>query len=110
MNLRKGAATARDLLRELDEASVLIADELTPSLAAQVDWSRVRGFATDAGSRTYHTAILARALDVPAVVGLHHASRVIQPGQLRVIDGAPGDLVVHPAHVRLAPAPRPGDD
>jgi hypothetical protein len=46
-----------------------------PSLAAQVDWSKVRGFATDAGSRTYHTAILARSLDVPAVVGLHEASR-----------------------------------
>jgi phosphotransferase system enzyme I (PtsI) len=53
---------------------VLIADELTPSLAAQVDWTKVRGFATDAGSRTYHTAILARSLDVPAVVGLHDAS------------------------------------
>ena len=69
MNLRPGRGTARDLLRELDEASVLIADELTPSLAAQVDWTKVRGFATDAGSRTYHTAILARSLDVPAVVG-----------------------------------------
>ncbi len=76
MNLRHGVATPRDLLRELDEASVLIADELTPSLAAQVDWTKVRGFATDAGSRTYHTAILARSLDVPAVVGLHDASRV----------------------------------
>src|SRR6185503_12121966 len=69
MNLRRGVATARDLLRELDEASIIIADELTPSLAAQVDWTRVRGFATDAGSRTSHTAILARSLEVPAVVG-----------------------------------------
>ena len=66
---------------------MLIADELTPSLAAQVDWTKVRGFATDAGSRTYHTAILARSLDVPAVVGLHDASRSIQAGQLVVIDG-----------------------
>ena len=65
MNLRQGLETARDLLRELDESSVLIADELTPSLAAQVDWTKVRGFATDAGSRTYHTAILARSLEVP---------------------------------------------
>src|SRR4029453_13845943 len=53
MNLRQGLETARDLLRELDESSVLIADELTPSLAAQVDWTKVRGFATDAGSRPY---------------------------------------------------------
>ena len=50
MNLRKGVATPRDLLRDLDESSVLIADELTPSLAAQVDWTKVRGFATDAGT------------------------------------------------------------
>ena len=80
MNLRQGVATPRDLLRELDEASVLIADELTPSLAAQVDWTKVRGFATDAGSRTYHTAILARSLEVPAVVGLHEASRAHPAG------------------------------
>jgi phosphotransferase system enzyme I (PtsI) len=88
MNLRPGMATPRDLLRELDEASVLIADELTPSLVAQIDWTKVRGFGTDAGSRTYHSAILARSLDVPAVVGLYDASRTIQPGQLVVIDGA----------------------
>ena len=76
-----GVATPRDLLRELDESSVLIADELTPSLAAQVDWTKVRGFATDAGSRTYHTAILARSLDVPAVVGLHDASAAHPAGR-----------------------------
>ena len=52
MNLRQGMESPRDLLRELDESSVLVADELTPSLAAQVDWTKVRGFATDAGSRT----------------------------------------------------------
>src|SRR5207248_4905242 len=57
MNLRQGVSTPREMLRAIDESSVLIADELTPSLAAQVDWSRIRGFATDAGSRTYHTAI-----------------------------------------------------
>ena len=78
------SSTPRDLLRELDESSVLIADELTPSLAAQVDWTKVRGFATDAGSRTYHTAILARSLEVPAVVGLHNASELVQAGQLVV--------------------------
>jgi phosphotransferase system enzyme I (PtsI) len=104
MNLRHGVATPRDLLRDLDDASVLIADELTPSLAAQVDWTRVRGFATDAGSRTYHTAILARSLEIPAVVGLHDASRVIRPGQLVVIDGGSGTLIVDPGEADLARA------
>jgi phosphotransferase system enzyme I (PtsI) len=110
MNLRPGLTTPVDLLRELDEASVLIADELTPSLAAQVDWTRVRGFATDAGSRTYHTAILARSLDVAAVVGLHDASRIIQPGQLVVIDGAAGEVIVEPGEEMLARAARHSDD
>src|SRR5438046_3178346 len=110
MNLRQGVATPRDLLRELDEASVLIADELTPSIAAQVDWSKVRGFATDAGSRTYHTAILARSLDVPAVVGLHNASERVQAGQLVVIDGTAGELLLDPTPEELARAARHADD
>ncbi|HEX3702239.1 MAG TPA: phosphoenolpyruvate--protein phosphotransferase [Vicinamibacterales bacterium] len=110
MNLRRGVATPRDLLRELDESSVIIADELTPSLAAQVDWTRVRGFATDAGSRTYHTAILARSLDVPAVVGLHNASERIQPGQLVVIDGSASEVIVDPDAETIARASHHADD
>jgi phosphotransferase system enzyme I (PtsI) len=104
MNLRQGVAMPRDLLREVDEASVLIADELTPSLAAQVDWTKVRGFATDAGSRTYHTAILARSLDVPAIVGLHDASQRVQPGDLVVLDGSGSELIIDPGPEDVARA------
>ena len=110
MNLRRGVATPRDLLRELDESSVLIADELTPSIAAQVDWTKVRGFATDAGSRTYHTAILARSLDVPAVVGLHNASEIVQAGQLIVVDGTASELILDPTPEELARAAHQADD
>jgi phosphotransferase system enzyme I (PtsI) len=110
MNLRKGVATPRDLLSELDESSVLIADELTPSIAAQVDWTKVRGFATDAGSRTYHTAILARSLDVPAVVGLHNASELVQAGQLIVIDGSASEVILDPTPDELARAAHHADD
>jgi phosphotransferase system enzyme I (PtsI) len=110
MNLRDGVATVRDLLRQVEEASVLIADELTPSLAAQVDWTKVRGFATDAGSRTYHTAILARSLEVPAVVGLHDASRLIRPGQLVVIDGTASEIVIDPDEELLARVARNAED
>jgi phosphotransferase system enzyme I (PtsI) len=106
MNLQQGGATPRDLLRELDDSSVIIADELTPSLAAQVDWTKVRGFATDAGGRTSHTAILARSLEVPAVVGLHNASKVIQAGQLVVIDGSASEVIVDPTPEDLARAAR----
>jgi phosphotransferase system enzyme I (PtsI) len=110
MNLREGVAMPRDLLREVEESSVLVADELTPSLAAQIDWTKVRGFATDAGSRTYHTAILARSLEVPAVVGLHDASRVIQAGQLIVLDGDRSEVIVDPDEETLARALRSADE
>jgi phosphoenolpyruvate-protein phosphotransferase (PTS system enzyme I) len=96
MNLRHGARSARDLLSELDGPSVLIADELTASLAAQLDWSRIQGFAVDAGSRTYHTAILARSLKVPAIVGLHDASAQIPAGTPVILDGTTGELVINP--------------
>ena len=96
MNLRDEKGGAGDLLQDLDTPCVLIADELTPSVVAQLDWTRIRGFATDAGSRTYHTAILARSLGVPAVVGLHDVSRRIPPGVSVIVDGATGEVIVDP--------------
>ncbi len=109
MNLRRGASS-HDLLQELDEASVLVADELPPSIAAQVDWTKVRGFATDAGSRTYHTAILARSLGVPAVVGLRDATRIVQAGQAIALDGDEGELILDPSDEIIARARRHVDD
>jgi len=96
MNLRHRGASLRELLNEIDGPSILVADELTASLAAQLDWTRVQGFATDAGSRTYHTAILARSLKVPAVVGLHDLSRRIAAGTPIILDGATGEVTVDP--------------
>jgi phosphotransferase system enzyme I (PtsI) len=101
MNLREGKGSTRDVLQDLDTPCVLIADELTPSVVAQLDWTRIQGFATDAGSRTYHTAILARSLGVPAVVGLHDASVRVPPGAAVIVDGETGAVVIDPApHVR----------
>jgi len=97
MNLRDEKGGARDLLQDLDTPCVLIADELTPSVVAQLDWTRIRGFATDAGSRTYHTAILARSLGVPAAVGLHDLSRRIPPGASVIVDGDTGEVIIEPS-------------
>jgi len=97
MNLRHGARGPRELLSQIDGPSILIADELTASVAAQLDWSRVQAFATDAGSRTYHTAILARSLKVPAIVGLHDASLRIVAGTPVILDGTTGELVAAPS-------------
>src|SRR5690606_25294082 len=67
-----------------------------PSVTAQVDWSRVTGLAIDAGSRTSHTAILARSLGIPTVVGLGEATAHVQPGTLVLVDGDEGELVIDP--------------
>src|SRR5687768_18412796 len=96
LNLRDGKGGARDLLQDLGTPCVLIADELTPSVVAQLDWTRIRGFATDAGSRTYHTAILARSLGVPAVVGLHDVTTRVPPGASIVLDGETGEVTIDP--------------
>ena len=106
MNLRHGARGPKELLSQIDGPSILIADELTASLAAQLDWTRVQGFATDAGSRTYHTAILARSLKVPAIVGLHDASLRIAAGTPVVLDGTTGELVIAPTPEAIDEAQR----
>jgi phosphoenolpyruvate-protein phosphotransferase (PTS system enzyme I) len=110
MNLRRDVAGIwADPLRGIDGPAVLIADELTASLAAQLDWTRVLGFATDAGGRTHHTAILARSLKVPAVVGLRDASRRVRPGTPVVIDGTAGDVDLSPSSDDIARAQRLAD-
>jgi phosphotransferase system enzyme I (PtsI) len=106
MNLRQGTSGPRELLEELDGPSVLIADELTASLAAQLDWTRILGFATDAGSRTYHTAILARSLNVPAIVGLHDLSANIAAGTPVILDGTTGEVIVDPDAEQIGDAQR----
>ncbi len=106
LNLRHGAKGPKELLSQVDGPSVLIADELTASVAAQLDWTRVQAFATDAGSRTYHTAILARSLKVPAIVGLHDASLRIPAGTPVVLDGTTGELIVAPTPEQIDEAHR----
>jgi phosphotransferase system enzyme I (PtsI) len=95
MNLTPGAGF-RDVLGECEGPCVLVADELPPSIAAQIDWNTFQAFITDAGSRTYHTAILARSLHVPAVVGLHDATSRIRPGTFVLVDGEEGTVSIDP--------------
>jgi phosphotransferase system enzyme I (PtsI) len=95
MNLRASVDPA-DLFNSLEGPLVLVADEITPSVIAQLDWSRLAALVTDAGSWTYHTAILARSIRVPAVAGLHNASLLSPPGATVAVDGASGEVVVDP--------------
>jgi phosphotransferase system enzyme I (PtsI) len=96
MNLAPGGAGFRELLGACESPCVLVADELPPSVAAQLDWTKIQAFVTDAGSRTYHTAILARSLHVPAVVGLHDATEQIPPGTFVIVDGTEGAVSIDP--------------
>jgi phosphoenolpyruvate-protein phosphotransferase (PTS system enzyme I) len=96
MNLTPGGSGFRDVLGDCEAPCILVADELPPSIAAQLDWDKFQAFITDAGSRTYHTAILARSLHVPAVVGLHDATERIRPGTLILVDGDDGAVSIDP--------------
>jgi phosphotransferase system enzyme I (PtsI) len=95
-NLRHGKDPLGDLIDTLDPPLVLVTDDLPPSVAAQLDWTRVRGLVSDAGGPTTHTAILVRSLGVPAVVGLNGAAQMVTPGQLVAVDGSTGEVVVDP--------------
>ena len=95
MNLR-GGGDPIELFRDVDGPLVLVAEELSPSLIAQLDFHRLAAFVTDAGSWTYHTAILARSIHLPAVAGVRHASGVIAPGALLAVDGASGQVWIDP--------------
>ena len=95
-NLRPGRDPLVDLVHELEPPLILVADELPPSVAAQLDWTRVRGLVSDVGSPTHHTVILARSLGVPAVVGLGGATQLIAPGQTLALDGTTGEVALEP--------------
>ena len=88
-------------LRHLKEPCIIISHDLTPSNTAQLDKRNVMGFATDVGSRTSHTAIMARSLRIPAAVGLKDASVHLQSGQHALLDGFNGVLVINPTDQTL---------
>jgi phosphotransferase system enzyme I (PtsI) len=88
-------------LSHLTEPCIIIAHDLTPSKTAQLDRKNVLGFATDIGSRTSHTAIMARSLRIPAIVGLKNASEVLESGEYALLDGYNGHIVVNPTDQTL---------
>jgi phosphotransferase system enzyme I (PtsI) len=85
-----------DRLIEVDEPVVLVAHELTPSQTASIDRKKILGIATDAGGKTSHTSIVARALEIPAVVGCHELTSTIQNGDQIIVDGETGKVLVRP--------------
>lgn len=86
----------RETLATLTGSVIIVAHDLTPSQTASLDTRKVLGFATDAGGRTSHTAIVARALEIPAVVGLGTITTDISGGDRIIIDGNRGQVIISP--------------
>jgi phosphoenolpyruvate-protein phosphotransferase (PTS system enzyme I) len=94
--------THQDLdLRHLNEPCIIVSYDLAPSRTATLDKDMVLGFATDVGGKTSHTAILARSLRIPAVVGLTNASRELHTGDYALLDGYHGQVIVNPTDQTL---------
>jgi phosphotransferase system enzyme I (PtsI) len=89
-------------LGHLTQDVVVIAHDLLPSQTAALDRNRVKGFATDVGGRTSHTAIVARAMGIPAVVGLGDITGEVNGGDTVIIDGIRGVVIVNPDAEQLA--------
>jgi phosphotransferase system enzyme I (PtsI) len=83
-------------LSKVDEDVIIVAENIWPSTVAELDFNRVLGFATDAGGMTSHSAIIARALSIPAVVGLHDVTRRVKSGDAIAIDGRAGEVILRP--------------
>lgn len=80
----------------ISEEVVVVAEDLTPSDTAQLNRQFVKGFTTDIGGRTSHSAIMARSLEIPAVVGTKKATEEIQNGDLIIVDGLKGEIHINP--------------
>ncbi|AST57839.1 phosphoenolpyruvate-protein phosphotransferase [Thermoanaerobacterium thermosaccharolyticum] len=84
-------------LSELDEDVIIIAKDLTPSDTATMKKDKVLGFATDVGGRTSHTAIMARSLEIPAVVGTGNVTQNVAGGEIAIVDGNEGIVIINPS-------------
>lgn len=89
-------------LSTIDEEVVVVAYDLTPSDTAQLNRQFVKGFATDVGGRTSHSAIMSRSLEIAAVVGTGNVSKEINDGDIVIVDGLNGDVIVNPDDATIA--------
>ncbi len=99
--LRNLAGHEQSFLDDLSERVILVAHDLSPADTAQLRLERAMGLVTDMGGRTSHTSIIARSLNLPAVVGTEVASKVVPNGTLIIVDGASGTVIVNPTDEEL---------
>ena len=94
--LRNLVGKKHDGLSHIKEKVIIVAHDLTPSDTAQMKKDKILGFVTDIGGRTSHTSIVARSLEIPAVVGLDNVTQQIMPGDIIVLDGMTGVVIINP--------------
>ncbi|WP_079478250.1 phosphoenolpyruvate--protein phosphotransferase [Halobacillus salinus] len=85
----------------IQEEVVIVADDLTPSDTAQLNKQFVKGFTTDIGGRTSHSAIMARSLEIPAVVGTKNITSQAEKDSMIIVDGISGDVIVNPTEEQI---------
>ena len=85
---------------------ILVARDLSPAETSQIQLERIMGFVTDGGGRASHTSIIARSLEIPAVLGLENATRMIQTDDIIIVDGTAGVVVLNPSDETLIEAER----
>ncbi len=85
----------------IDKRVILVAHDLTPAETCQINLERVMGFITDRGGKASHTGIIARSLEIPAVVGLKNATSSIRSDDLIIVDGNTGTVIIHPTEDTL---------
>ncbi|MPX91633.1 MULTISPECIES: phosphoenolpyruvate-protein phosphotransferase PtsI [Salinivibrio] len=89
-------------LSAINEEVILVANDLTPSETAQVDLNYVLGFITDIGGRTSHSSIMARSLELPAIVGTNDATSKVKNGDMLVLDAINNQIVINPSDQELS--------
>ncbi|HDA5534653.1 TPA: phosphoenolpyruvate--protein phosphotransferase [Staphylococcus aureus] len=85
----------------IDESVVIVGNDLTPSDTGQLNKEFVQGFATNIGGRTSHSAIMSRSLEIPAIVGTKSITQEVKQGDMIIVDGLNGDVIVNPTEDEL---------
>ncbi|WP_445497204.1 phosphoenolpyruvate-protein phosphotransferase PtsI [Photorhabdus sp. SF281] len=88
-------------LGSISEEVILVANDLTPSETAQLNLEKVLGFITDLGGRTSHTSIMARSLELPAIVGTTHSTAAIQNGDYLILDAVNNHIYINPSDTKI---------
>ncbi len=99
--MRNLVGAERTSLSDLKEPVIVVAYDLSPSDTAMMHRKNVIGFLTDIGGRTSHTAIMAKSLEIPAVVGLEEATRRVRDGDMLIVDGYEGMILINPTPADL---------